>query len=79
MDGTKFVRKWFRDPLVVDPVRLFFVPRRIPRDDWEHAGIDGGILFDRCRIVACLPDLDDDLAKRCRKTAVTLLKKLRTQ
>lgn len=73
LDGRKFVQKWFRQMLDVDPVRFFFVPRRISRYDWQHAGIDGGILFDRCRIVACLPDLTNDLAGDCVKATQKLL------
>lgn len=76
LDGTNFVKKWFRSTLVVDPVRLFFVPRRVPSDDWENVGIDAGILFDRCRIVACLPALDAELAKDCGKMISKLSKKL---
>jgi hypothetical protein len=77
LDGQKFVRKWFRNMLVVDPVRAFFVPRRIPRDDWEHSGIEGGILFDRCRIVACLQALDRTLTKECARIARSLVAKAR--
>lgn len=77
MDGRAFMKKWFRVPLVVDPVHLFFLPRRIGREEWEHAGIDGGILFDRCRIVACLSKLDADVTAHCKKTVGALLKKLR--
>jgi hypothetical protein len=76
-DGSAFMKKWFRSPLVVDPIRLFFLPRRVRRDDWEHSGIDGGILFDRCRIVACLTQVDAELAGRCAKTATGLLKEIR--
>ena len=79
LDASAFMKKWFRAPLVVEPVRLFFLPRRVPRHDWEHAGIDGGVLFDRCRIVACTPNLDDVLAGTRAKTSRALLRKLRTR
>jgi hypothetical protein len=76
MDAIKFAKKWFRKMLVVDPLRMFFVPRRIPAVDWETSGIDGGILFDRCRIVACLDELDDELNKRSENFTKAILKEL---
>ena len=77
MDALAFIKKWLRTVLIVEPVRLFFVPRRIPVADWEHAGIDGGILFDRCRIVACLDVPNEDLNKRCAKATKEMLKRLK--
>jgi hypothetical protein len=73
LDGRKFAQKWFREMFVVDPVRLFFLPRRIPPTDWMHSGIDGGILFDRCRIIACLPNLSLSLASDCAAATGRLL------
>lgn len=75
LDGRKFVQKWFRQQLLVEPMRFFFVPRRIPSDDWGHTGIDGGIVFDRCRIVACLQDLDRELARDCAAATRALMAK----
>jgi hypothetical protein len=76
MDASAFVKKWLRTPLVVNPIRMFFVPRRISSIDWENAGIDGGVLFDRCRIAACLqPDLQLD--KKCKKATKAMLRDLR--
>lgn len=72
MDGRKFASKWFRDQLTIDPVRLFFLPRRVPQEAWHNAGIDGGILFDRCRIVACSSGMGAELAGQCRKVATRL-------
>jgi hypothetical protein len=79
LDSRKFIQKWFREILVVDPIHLFFVPRRIPRDDWHNAGIDGGILFDRCRIVACMTNPTQDLARECRASALRMIAEARSQ
>ncbi len=76
LDGSKFARKWFREALVVDPIRLFFVPRCVPVDLWRNTGIDAGIVFDRCRIAACLDDLEPALIARCGVAAASLSKKL---
>jgi hypothetical protein len=75
LDGEKFTQKWFRQMLVTKPIRLFFLPRRISRERWENAGIDGGILFDRCRIASCLRDLDADLVKDCKAAVAKLIAK----
>lgn len=76
LDGRKFAQKWFRQQLVVEPLRFFFVPRRIPGDDWSDTGIDGGIVFDRCRIVACLRDMDRELTQACKIATRTLMAKV---
>jgi hypothetical protein len=76
LDAHKFIQKWLRVMFLVAPIRLFFVPRRIPKDDWEHAGIDGGVLFDRCRIVSCLGDLEESLSAECSKATGSMLSKL---
>jgi hypothetical protein len=77
LDGFKFARKWFQQGLVVEPMRFFFVPRNVAEEAWENTGIDGGVVFDRCRIVSCLRDLDGDLLARCKKTTKELLRDLR--
>lgn len=76
MDARNWARKWLKSPLVVEPIRLFFVPRRIPAADWDNAGIDGGVLFDRCRIVACLTEQDAQLERRCEDMAKLLIARL---
>jgi hypothetical protein len=75
LDGEKFAQKWFSHMLVTKPVRLFFLPRRVSRERWENAGIDGGILFDRCRIVSCLRELDRDLIKDCEAAVDRMITK----
>jgi hypothetical protein len=64
LDHQAFRKKWFREDLAVDPVRLFFLPRRLGRMDWRHTSIDGGILFDRCRISHHAGFLTGELAER---------------
>ena len=45
-----FAAKWLLESLVVEPIRLFFMPFRVPEDEWLDIGYDGGIVFDRCRL-----------------------------
>lgn len=57
LNAWAFSMKWFRDPLAVQPVRLFFVPwdygARRKTTRYRHNVIDAGVVFDRCRIIAC--------------------------
>ncbi len=57
-----FGRKWLREPFLVDPIRMFFIPRSIEDSAWRNSAIDGGIIFDRCRISWCAGIPDDELA-----------------
>lgn len=59
---SNFGKKWLREHFLVDPIRMFFVPRTVDTNDWKHSAIDGGIVFDRSRITWCVKEPDDDLA-----------------
>ncbi|MDQ1351431.1 MAG: hypothetical protein QG657_1733 [Acidobacteriota bacterium] len=50
-----FCKKWFKDQPPADPVRLFFISESILRNQWYDLSAEGGILFDRCRIMDYLP------------------------
>jgi hypothetical protein len=50
-----FCNKWFRDQPTVNPLRLFFISESILRNRWYEYSSEGGILFDRCRIMDYLP------------------------
>jgi hypothetical protein len=60
-----FVALWLREPLAIEPLRLFFVPFRVDAERWEEASLRGGVLFDRCRIAALAGELDPDVRDRC--------------
>ncbi len=60
-----FCGLWLRDPLPVDPLRMFFVPFRIDRAMWEESSFYGGLLFDRCRISAHAMSLTSELREQC--------------
>lgn len=44
-------KRWLRDHFLPDPLACFFVPRYILEKHWRHKSIEGGLLFDRFRIV----------------------------
>lgn len=78
LDVRGFCKMWLRDPILVDPMKMFFVPWCVERDDWPSAAIFGGILFDRCRIAhhATLA-WDDALKAQCHAWSSRVLKRLR--
>ena len=56
---------WMLRPPSVPAVRMFFVPHRPTRDEWETSAILGGVLFDRCRIANHVPELPSHVRSRC--------------
>lgn len=57
MVPTGFCRKWVRTEPVVEPVRLYFMTSRLRHSEWYNCSVDGGILFDRCRILDYAPKM----------------------
>ena len=55
---------WMADTPTVLPIRSFFVPHRIERNDWSHSCTFGGILYDRCRIASLASDANDELRRQ---------------
>jgi len=47
---AEFARKWMIESPAVEPVRMYFVADRV-KLRWINHCIDGGVLFDRCRIL----------------------------
>ena len=64
-----FVKKWLREPLVVSPVRMFFVSEALAatRDRRFDISIDAGLLFDRCRIVDFCDGVDARIMAKVRQ------------
>ena len=61
-----FCAKWMRQRLAVLPIRLYFVADRVI-DNWDDQCVDGGILFDRCRILEYSDSLPSNLIGRIGK------------
>ena len=51
-----FANKWMAESPAVEPVRMYFVTDRVTLR-WYERSVDGGILFDRCRILEYSHDL----------------------
>lgn len=65
-DPSKWCQAWLLRSPLVDPVRAFFVPHRIPFRHWVNTNLYGGIFFDRCRIAQFSGDIDSSLLADCR-------------
>ncbi len=63
---TKWCQAWLLRSPLVDPVRAFFVPHRVPFRYWETANLYGGVFFDRCRIAQFSGGVDADVLADCR-------------
>ena len=60
-----FCRRFMQKTLILHPVRLYMVPRRVERRHWEtHTG-EGGILFDRCRVVQYAQSVSAAVVRDC--------------
>ena len=64
-----FAKKWLREPLVVSPVRMFFVSEALAatRDERYQISVDAGLLFDRCRIVDYCDGVDATIVAKVRQ------------
>ncbi|MHB8449604.1 MAG: hypothetical protein ACYDAQ_04015 [Mycobacteriales bacterium] len=77
MQPTNFIDKWIVGKVVSrPPLRMFFLPRRLSATEWDERAIDGGILFDRCRIATHCQDLDAATLQRCTDWSAHVLKTL---
>jgi hypothetical protein len=65
MQADHFIDKWLRDAVKPTPTRMFFCPFRIESRKWQAHAIDGGIIFDRCRIAAYCSSLEQELLAQC--------------
>ena len=65
LQPASFHKKWLREHPSVDPVRFFFVPFRVESDAWRLICIDGGVLFDRCRVAAFAGNIDAVTESAC--------------
>jgi len=63
-------RLWMQDTPAVPPIRMFFVPHRISETVWFQTCVNGGILFDRCRIVQHSESVPEDLREQLAEWSV---------
>lgn len=61
-----FCRRFMQKTLILDPVRLYMVPCCVERRNWETDTGEGGILFDRCRVVQYAQGVSAAVVRDCR-------------
>jgi hypothetical protein len=66
LQPSNFCRKYFAQPLIIEPVRVYMVPHRVDIADWESHTGEGGLLMDRCRLVQYGYAVSKDVVKHCR-------------
>ena len=78
LQPAKFSLDYFREPLLVEPIRLYMIPWRIDKQHWRTHTNHGGILFDRCRIVQYGDYISSSVIARCRKWVMAALEQQAT-
>ncbi len=51
LQPENFIKKWMKEPVLVNPFRAFCVSEAADRARWKGNSVSAGILFDRCRLV----------------------------
>jgi len=70
---------WIQEPPAVPPIKMFFVPHRVSRQDWFITSAVAGILFDRCRIAHLACDAPNVLKAAHSGWTSKALRQLRAQ
>lgn len=73
LNPQKFMKKWLHQHTAVDPLAFFFMPHRPDEDEWADHCIDGGVLFDRCRIAGLIDVLEEETQAEYRLWSSSLL------
>jgi hypothetical protein len=60
LQPENFIKRWMQEPILVTPIRAFFVAEAADRARWKSDCLSAGIFFDRCRIVDCLSGMPID-------------------
>lgn len=69
-----FIKRWIDIPFVFDPLRAYCVSESVNRARWSGYAIDGGLLFDRCRLVDCCDTMEASLFNQMVKWNKAALK-----
>ena len=67
LQPKNFTRKYFKKPLIIDPIQVYMVPHRVEESEWDDHSMEGGLLFDRCRLVQYGYRISTEVFDNCRK------------
>jgi hypothetical protein len=73
----EFSRRYFKQRLILEPIRVYMVPHRIDGAQWDNHAGEGGLLFDRCRLVQYGFDVSNEVFDDCRDWLNAALKRQR--
>ncbi|MCH7727956.1 MAG: hypothetical protein IH991_15990 [Planctomycetes bacterium] len=51
LQPSDFAKRWFKEPFLVDPMRVFCLSEALDRTRRKSTQVSAGIIFDRCRLV----------------------------
>lgn len=66
LQPDQFIKKWVREPFLVNPIRVFCVSEAVNRSIWKSSSVEAGIVFDRCRLVENCIDLPEEISSNIR-------------
>lgn len=66
---------WMLDRPAVLPLRLFFVPHRVEKSRWRQAAVEGGVIFDRCRVASFGNAINTVIKEECRHWSDFVIRK----
>lgn len=66
LQPKEFIKKWVREPFLVDPMRVFCVSEAVNRSIWKSNSVEAGIVFDRCRLVENCIELPEETLSNIR-------------
>ncbi len=61
LQPTAFIKKWIAQPFLYDPIRAYIVSESVNPAKWSGIAIEGGVFFDRCRLIDCCDQIDAPL------------------
>lgn len=74
LQPEEFCRLWMRDTPLVQPTKMFFIPRRIDPAHWLELSIYAGIMFDRCRIANHIVNEPNLLTKQYQRWSQSVIR-----
>jgi hypothetical protein len=67
LQPENFIKKWMREPFLVNPLRAFCISEAADRSRWKGTCVSTGILLDRCRLVDFSDNASGELMARIER------------
>jgi hypothetical protein len=76
LNPLTFCHRWLDTTLAVSPVKIFFLTDRLANTPY-HFGYEGGVVFDRCRILDYADSIPPKLLADCAQWTKAVLRKFK--